>query len=232
MLKLRPVLLSLLVAWAGISASALPGQESPPLPTREAEQTMAAFSACMVRTANPQELRHFLRLVPNGPAFQLAGRRLARSYCVPRVAHGAMLLRFQPELFRSAVYSALYRRDFAASGPPDLTNIPPLLFSSEFDGAPENLPVATRVLRSLGDCTARADPRSVHTLLMTETGSSEEQLAMNEALPAVQHCLQEGTELRFGRGMLRGILAEALYKLRVAAGSPVRAGAPGSTGGE
>jgi hypothetical protein len=30
-------------------------------------------------------------------------------------------------------------------------------------------------------------------------------------LPAVQHCLTENNELRFGRGMLRGILAEALY---------------------
>jgi hypothetical protein len=206
------------IALAGASASIASAQEEPThLPTLQAEQTMARFSRCIVRTANQRALQHFLRAVPDGQAFQIAGRRLTREYCVPRVPGATSQLRFRPDLLRSALYSALYRRDFAASTPPDVAAIPPLLFSSEFDAPAAEIPAVTRVLRGLGDCAARADSRSAHILLVTEVGSSEERAAMNAVLPAVQHCLEEGNELRFGRGMLRGILAEALYKLRSAA---------------
>jgi hypothetical protein len=217
---LRRLLLCTFLAAAGASPSPTSAQEVTQYPTLEAEQTMARFSQCIVRTANSRELHRFLRLPPFGPAFQVAGRRLARDYCLPRVPGGTTRLRFQPNLFRSALYSALYRRDFGAAAPPDLAGIAPLTFSSEFDGPPADIPAATRVLRGLGDCTARADARSVHALLMTDVGSSGEGAAIAAVLPAVQHCLPEDQELRFGRGMLRGILGEALYKLRNAASAP------------
>jgi hypothetical protein len=216
--RFRLLLLHTFLAAAGASAAS--AQEVTQYPTLEAEQTMARFSQCIVRTANAQALRRFLRLPPDGPAFQVAGRRLARDYCLPRIPGGTTRLRFYPNLFRSALYSALYRRDFGAGAPPDLAGLPPLLFSSEFDGPPADIPAATRVLRGLGDCTARADARSVHALLMTDIGSSGEGPAIAAVLPAVQHCLPEDQELRFGHGMLRGILAEALYKLRSAASAP------------
>jgi hypothetical protein len=220
MLKLRLLQFCTFLAAAGASLSAASAQEVTQYPTLEAEQTMARFSQCIVRTASSQALRRFLRLPPTGPAFQVAGRRLARDYCLPRVPGGTTRLRFQPNLFRSALYSALYRRDFGGSAPLDLAGLPPLSFSSEFDGPSADIPASTRVLRSLGDCTARADAGSVHALLMTDIGSSGEQPAIAAVLPAVQHCLPEDQELRFGRGMLRGILAEALYKLRTAVSSP------------
>jgi len=139
---------------------------------------------------------------------------------VPRVPGGVSTLRFQLTLFRSALYSALYRRDFGASDPPDVSSLPPLLFSSEFRWSPDRNP-------SVSTCAARPwrlqreGGREVcHALLITEVGSDEERRAMTAVLPAVQHCLQENNELRFGRGMLRGMLAEALYKLRKAASTP------------
>jgi hypothetical protein len=181
---------------------------------------MARFSQCIGRTASQPALHRFLRIVPNGPAFQIAGRRLARDNCLPPVPGAVTRLRFRANLFRAALYSALYRRDFGAGVPPDLGSVPPLLLSSEFDGPAADIPPATRILRALGDCAARGDARSVHALLVTEIGSREEQPAMTAALPAVQRCLPENQELRFGRGMLRGILAEALYKLRSAASPP------------
>jgi hypothetical protein len=217
MLRGRHVLVCIFLAWAGASASA---QEVRQYATLEAEQTMARFSQCIVRTANQQSLHRFLRIVPHSRAFQVAGRRLARDLCVPRTPGGVSTLRFQLGLFRSALFSALYRRDFGASDPPDVTSIPPLLFSSEFDGSSAEMPAAARALRGLGDCAARADAKSVHALLVTEIGSSEERAAVTAVLPAVQHCVPENNELRFGRGMLRGILAEALYKLRRAASAP------------
>lgn len=220
MSRLRLLLLCTALAAAGASTSAASAREVTQYPTLEAEQTMARFSQCIVRTTNSRELHRFLRMAPGSPAFQTAGRRLARDLCAPRVPGGVTRLRFQLNLFRSALYSALYRRDFGAGVPPDLGGIPPLSFSAEFDVPAADLPAATRVLRGLGDCSARADARFVHALLMTEIGSSEEQRAIAAVLPAVQHCLPEDQELRFSRGVLRGILAEALYKLRSAASAP------------
>jgi hypothetical protein len=220
MLRLRLILLCASLATAGVSASAVSAQEVTQYPTREAEQMMARFSQCIVHTGNSRALYRFLRIVPTDPAFQIAGRRLARDLCAPRIPGGVTRLQFRLNLFRSALYSALYRRDFGAGVPPDLGSVPPLLFSSEFDGPVGDIPPATRVMRALGDCAARADPGAVHALLVTEIGSRQERPAIAAVLPAVQHCLPEDRELRFGRGMLRGILAEALYKLRSAASPP------------
>lgn len=220
MLKLRLLLLCTFLASAGASASIASAQEVTQYPTREAEQMMARFSQCIVHTVNSRALHRFLRIVPTDPAFQTEGRRLARDLCAPRIPGGVTRLRFRLNLFRSALYSALYRRDFGAGVPPDLGSVPPLLFSSEFDGPAGDIPPVMRVLRALGDCAARADARSVHALLATEIGSRQERPAINAVLPAVQHCLPQNQEVRFGRSMLRGILAEALYKLRSAASPP------------
>jgi hypothetical protein len=220
MLRLRLILLCACLASAGAPASIASAQEATNYPTGEAEQMMARFSQCIVRTANARALHRFLRIVPTDPAFQIEGRRLARDLCAPRVPGGVTRLSFRLNLFRSALYSALYRRDFGASVPPDLSSVPPLTFSSEFDGPAADIPAGMRILRALGDCAARGDARSVHALLMTEIGSREEQPAIAAVLPAMQHCLPENQQLGFGRGMLRGILAEALYKLRSAASPP------------
>lgn len=224
MLRFGLLLTSMLLASVGTAPSVALGQDSTPLSSREAERTMAQFSQCIVRTASRQTLRRFLRLIPGSPAFQTAGRRLVDSYCVPRVPGAVMRMRFRFDLLRSALYSALYRRDFRTSGPSDLGNLPPLLLSTEFDGPPVEIPAATRALRSLGDCTVRLDAPAAHALLMTDVGSSEEQRAITASLPAMQRCMTEAQQLRFSRGMLRGILAEALYKLRAASAPATEAG--------
>jgi hypothetical protein len=178
---------------------------------------MALFSRCIVdRRARRPQAERFVRMIPEGPAYVAAGVRLATNDCVPRDMRGRTQMRFPPDLFRASLYSAMYQREFGAPPPAGIAALPPLRLSDEFDGEAAAVPVAIAALRMLGDCAARADVADTHALLLTRIGTDEEHRALDRVMPALGNCLPAGRELRFSRSMLRGALAEALYKLRKA----------------
>jgi hypothetical protein len=197
---------------------AVRGQDRAPYDLAEAEQAMSRFAACVVdsRSRRPRA-EHYLRILPAEASLR-AGRALAddSEACVPHDASGTTEMRLRPDLLRAALYSALYQRDFSGTAPADLTSISPLVVSQEFDGS-QAIPDDLFFMRTLGDCTARANPAGVHALLLTQVASSEERPALDAVMHALGGCLSQGRELHFSRSMLRGMLAEALYKLRKAA---------------
>ncbi len=212
-LSVAPALLAL------VAAQPL-GPDEYRLSQREADRTMADFSECIVadRGLRPRAER-YLRLAPEGPAFQDAARRLATPTCMPR-AFVTTRLAFKAKLFREALFSALYQRDFGRSPPPDLKAVPRLVIASEFDGNEADIPVTISFERVVGDCVARANPVGVHRLLMTKVASYEEGEALQQVVPEFPGCVPAGQRLAFSRPVLRGILAEALYKLRRVANAP------------
>jgi hypothetical protein len=195
----------------------------------EAERAMAQFSQCTVETTSlRRRAERFVRLIPGQPAYGAASIAIATDRCVPMNIGDEVRMRFPPILFRSALFSAMYRREFGRTVPPDLRSVPPLSLADEFNGDVGTLPQDLRFMRALGDCAARADAALVHALLRTEVGSREERPALDAAIPILSTCLPAGRELHFSRGMLRGILAEGLYKLRKAAvARPARSPAGG-----
>ena len=194
------------------------GQVAPPPPAAhfdpiDAQRTMATFSRCVVENRNRRALAlRFVRLLPTDPRYGELGRDISTGTCVPRNAAGRMALRFQPDLFRLALFEALYREDFGRSPPPDVQALPPLLLSSEFDGRPEDVPESIRFMRLFGDCAARRDSAGIHALLRTRIGTEEERAGIEALGPAMANCLPAQERLRFSRGVLRGALAEGLYK--------------------
>jgi hypothetical protein len=183
---------------------------------------MATFSRCVVENrARRAVAERFVRIVPSDPRYGELGRDISTGDCVPRNAAGRMQLRFQPDLFRLALYEALYRADFGRSPPPDVQALPPLMLSSEFDARPEDVPETMRFMRLFGDCAARRDAPAVHALLRTRIGTAEERAGIEALGSAMANCLPAQEKLRFSRGVLRGALAEGLYKLRRAALTPV-----------
>lgn len=184
----------------------------------EAERAMAQFSRCTINSSSlRRRAERFLRLIPGQPDYRAESLGIATSRCVPLQMGGQARISFPPILFRSALFSALYRREFARTAPADLRSAPPLSLADEFEGDTSTLPRDLRFIRALGDCAARADTARVHALLRTEVGSRDERPALDAAIPILSGCLPAGRELRFSRVMLRGILAEGLYKLRKAA---------------
>ncbi|HEV7658261.1 MAG TPA: hypothetical protein VGO55_00290 [Allosphingosinicella sp.] len=179
---------------------------------------MAQFSRCTVDSSSlRRRAERFVRLIPGQPDYGAEAVAIATSRCAPLQLGGQARISFQPILFRSALFSALYQREFGRTAPSDLRSAPPLSLADEFYGDTSTLPQDLRLIRALGDCAARADTAGVHAMLRTEAGSRDERPALDAAIPVLSSCLPAGRDLRFSRGMLRGILAEGLYKLRKAA---------------
>ncbi len=185
-----------------------------------AQRDLAIYARCLVDKRSLRgRIARFVRLLP-GDAGMSGDRALLEHDCMrPRL--GTTRLSFPVELLRSALFTALYAHDFAASPPSgDLAGLPPLRLSDEFERPVAEIPDAFRALRAIGDCAARADAVAVHTLILTTIGSEQERAAVAAVMPALANCVPEDRQIRFSRTMLRGILSEALYKLRTAASGP------------
>jgi hypothetical protein len=159
------------------------------------------------------QAERFLRLIPGSQAFRDAGLRIATPECMPR-SFVRTQLRFDTNVFRETLYSALYQRDFGRSPPPDVRQAPALTLASEFDGDAAGIPATVTFERMVGDCVARADPTGVHHLLTTRISNDAEREALNQVVPQLAGCVRAGQRIAFSRSVLRGMLAEALYKLR------------------
>jgi hypothetical protein len=193
-----------------------------PADRADAVRTMQRFSACVVARLSPARLNAYLRLPPGSSASNRAMAKISTDMCAPNRPGGGYELRFQPNVMRAAVYDSLYRMRYR-TGPVDVSRVPKFDFASEFDASEEPVSGASFYFRSIGDCVARARPALAHDLLMTRQGSKEEGAAMKAIVPSVAPCVPQGSTLRFSAPVLRGDIAEALYKLSVAAGNPPRA---------
>jgi hypothetical protein len=184
----------------------------------EADTTMDRFARCLVFSHwRHVAAEHYVRAIPDGPAFMEAGGRLATPDCVPRSPNYRIEMRFKPNLLRAALFGALYQRDFWRPPAHEITVVAPLQIAAEFDGPAEDIPKAVIFQRVIGDCTARAAPGEVHVLLMSRVASGGEKEALDRIMPHLAGCLPAGHRMAFSRPVLRGLLAEALYKLRKAA---------------
>ena len=68
---------------------------------------------------------------------------------------------------------------------------------------------------ALAECTARQHPELIRTLLATEPASAEAGAAFTAINPAFVACVTPGTRLNVDGRMIRGMLAEALYRWSV-----------------
>jgi hypothetical protein len=195
------------------------GSGAPPQLSRAdraaAVRTMQDFSSCVVQRVRPAKLDAYLRLPPGSAASNAAMSALAVDSCAPfRVNSYAM--RFQADVMRAGLYDSLYRLRFKF-GPIDIASVPKLDIASEFDTTTEPLGDASLYFRDIGDCVARKKPDLSRTLLMTRQGSKDEDAALKAIVPSVPSCVPQGSTIRFSTPILRGLIAEALYKLSMAA---------------
>jgi len=68
---------------------------------------------------------------------------------------------------------------------------------------------------ALAECTARQHPELIRALLATEPASAEAGAAFTALNPAFVACVTPGTRLNVDGRMIRGMLAEALYRWSV-----------------
>jgi hypothetical protein len=198
----RPVRLSLAALFIATGANV---QAQLPVPTRadgRALESLRSMTRCLAG-ALPDEIDLYLRAAPGSSKAERWEKHLRRSanFCF---ANFGSTMRIKPPVFRGALAEALYLQSF------------------EPVSADESRPQATAAnapasLDQLAACVAAAEPGSADALLRTAWASTGEAEALVALKNGIVRCSGPRpaplapSALRF-----RGVLAEALYKLRKA----------------
>ncbi|HEX5185142.1 MAG TPA: hypothetical protein VFW19_18560 [Allosphingosinicella sp.] len=184
----------------------------------EAQIGLENFADCLVRGWHDKVLS-FVRTVPGSPSYAIAGHQLMVGECLRQQVRGSngggVQLKVEFDTLRKAAFGALFRREFGKAAPVDFAGLPPLDLSAEFDGAADRVDPRLLGYRVLGDCIARAAPTNARDLQFTRPGSPAESAEFGQIVPAMQGCLTTKQTVALNKYDLRGILAEAIYKLEL-----------------
>jgi hypothetical protein len=121
--------------------------------------------------------------------------------------------------FRAGAYEKLYRLDFGEEGPVDLAGRAEIDYAQGLN--PALMPARyTMAVRGFADCMVRAAPLGARTLVLSRIGSSGEDKALAALKPSFGPCLPKDSKVSFSKGALRGLVAEALYRLSKAPPAP------------
>ncbi len=154
-----------------------------------------------------------LTLEGDSPAYRQIGMQVIDNQCVARGAQ----FRFNWPLFRGGLFEAIYLRDFAAGAAPSLEGVAPLAYVG--GGAYMNLQDRARntAILHVAELRGSGRPRRRSRLARQcgrQPGGGCDPRADRTA-PRVVHA--EGAPTGFRRPILRGLVAEALYRLSFAA---------------
>lgn len=224
-------MLARLTAVIAIMLPAAAAAQDSKLPQQQAENELAGYADCVVRTSsNAKAVESFLKVIPDSPTFYPSALKAADMHCLDGAARrrgGKLEMRLQPATYRDALFPALYRARFGKAPPLDrLTAIAPLSYEGEFAGDTKTLSPLYRAGRGIGDCIARANPQASHALIMARPYTAAENAALQALRPNIAQCVTEGQTVSFSRGSLRAFIGEATYRLAVAASLPAVQAAP------
>ena len=180
-----------------------------------ARQTMEQFIACLV-SRNSGRAIALAELPVDSAQYQRIARNMYDNIDDACLS-GAGRLSFSENLFRGALFQALYEREFGADGP---TAFSPGTASGYRQIYPETLSAQARTaiaLESFGECVARADADGARAFLRQLPGSSGEGEVINALRPRFAACIPVDNTIRFSASVLKGAVAEGLYRLSVAA---------------
>lgn len=176
----------------------------------DAVRVLNAYAACVVKT-NRRGVERALSTASGAPGSDPAMLKLMTQDCLDSGE-----LRFKPSLIRGAFFEQLYRTDAVLLKIQDLKAAPSVDYRL---GAP--MPYSNGLTLHLGlmdfaDCVVRAVPASAQSLVLSRVASSQETNAFADLSPRFRSCLTDGVELEFSRPVLRGVVAEALYRVSAA----------------
>ena len=119
-------------------------------------------------------------------------------------------LQFAHNIIRGGLYTALYRRDFRRESTP--LSLAPLDVSqvASATGDPTFQNLAT--LLTFADCIVRRDVPSARNLVLAMPGTARAASALQQLSRHFPVCLTQGSQLKFSKTILAGLIAEALYR--------------------
>lgn len=180
--------------------------------SRAAIVTMHRFGTCVAFRSRHRAERVLATLPSSAEERQVLGQ-VARAGCLDDM--DVDLLSFHPQLLRGAMAEAYFEADFGqVGGPPRRAMATPFpsVTAKQVAALPARGP---KILRALvfAHCVVEAAPDDVVALLRTDPATPAEEAAFGSLLPRFAPCLDAGVRLEVSRPQVRGILAEAAYRI-------------------
>ena len=170
-----------------------------------ARATVDEFAACILGRRRKPTLQALA--LPSGSMEQ--GKALGSLGAKECIASGE--LQFSAYTFRGSLYTALVRTQFGRK--PASLGPEPVDFTKQplpGDGSPPVPDVAA--LLKFASCVIHKDPENARNAILALAGSSIEDAALAELSKVYGQCLYADQTLRFSKGILKGLLAEAYYR--------------------
>ena len=184
----------------------------------DAQRVLNSYAKCVVNKSR-RGVESYLSILPGTANAGPALLKLMTDECLDSGD-----LRFKPPLIRGALFESLYQADLKWLKTSNLKAAPAIDYSS---GAPSAMSDGTKFhlgLLDFADCIVRSAPDEVLGLLGTKVASAAEAASFGGLGPTMNACLTKDVSLTFSRPILRGVLAESLYRLSAAnAGHPMSA---------
>jgi hypothetical protein len=202
---------------AGTAASA-PRPDWQDASRAKSRKVAASYANCIVKARRSEAVGTL-----NAPfgGDDTSGRflQLASSSCLHDPDQGPfptrpVLLRMPPLVMRGLLYESLYRTDFGKqdrSGA--IAAAAPIEYLAAGDGAVGSLGRNYRGLMLIGDCIVRSAPAQARVLVLSAVASRGEVTAIEALGPALGTCVPAGRKISFSTEVLRGMIAEPLYRL-------------------
>ena len=135
----------------------------------------------------------------------------------PRFVIEDNALSFSFNLLRGGIFQALYAREFDGAGPTDFSAVTSSGYRQLYgeDISPEARTAVA--LEQFGECVSRADGTGVQALLRQRPGSAGEREAIAALQPRFGACIPREQTIRFSPSVLKGALAEGIYRLSIVA---------------
>jgi hypothetical protein len=205
MKSITAFLLALVVA-APVAAQSIIPRERPASFDREgsftgdiARKAMDQFAACVLDRRRKPVLEA-LALPSDSPEQNELFRYLSKTECI-----ASAQLNYNGPTFRGSLYKALVRKQF---GRKEVFPAPAPGASSQT--TPEV--VGEAGLLKFASCIIHKDPANARVAVLATAGSPNENDAMAALANVYGQCLYEDSTLRFSKGSLIGLLAEAYYR--------------------
>ena len=182
---------------------ALPPDSVAMPPVERARYTLNAYATCLLHM-NRKKVEAALALPVGTRESDAAERTLSVDECL-----GNGELKMDGTLLRGALYRALYRTDFWKTAPA----LSPQAIDYAADMGPGLDSSQYVALHQYGECIVRADPADARSVLMSATASSTEHDALLRLSPTFSTCLAKGSQVKFSKSTLLGLLAEVMVRL-------------------
>ncbi len=173
----------------------------------DARRTTRDFGLCVVKYYPKYGEQLAVEPIHTAEYAKLA-KRVVDANCL---SHGS--LRMPANVVRTAIIEALYSERFGRTGPTDFSAVAAIDYLA---GYPADLSGAARsvvALVSFGDCVSRKDAVNARGLVVSNPGSAAELERLSALSPSFNGCIVKGEKLTFSRSVIRGAVAEGLFRL-------------------